>query len=183
MSTIGQPLADAGRLARVVRSPVFRQGLLTILFLSFFAWYLYPLAVIDYFLIATDGFDEVPKNIEVFARSVSQDHLGLDEIPKLLMGLVGAGGLSLMLFEREETPVSSAVFGLLIALVTLLAAFAAVATYHLLVMYGDRLDDVVKESSKVQETLNSIAVSRFRELWVLIAALAGTALATERSRP
>jgi len=169
----------ANALPAPISSVFSRQLLLTILFLSFFAWYIYPLGVIDYHLIVSKGFELVPTGLDTFAKSLEQDRLGLDEVPKLLVGMVGAGGLSMMLYDRRRAPACSAFFGLLLASIVLLAAFASVATYHMLVAYGHRLDAPFGTEIPIQDLLTTTTVTRFRELWVLISALAGLSLVVQ----
>lgn len=172
--------AQATPLGSFVNSIIFRQILLTALFLSFFAWYIYPLAFVDYYLVTTDWFSDHNEQIALFATSLGDDRLGLDEIPKLLVGIVGSGGISLMLIERKQAPVWSTMSALLIAVVVLIAAYASVATYHLLITHGASLDKTY--GMPIQKAFLDLTVSRFRELWVLISAVAGFSVVAARAQ-
>lgn len=156
----------------------FRHGLTLLLFLSIFAWYVYPLGVVDYFLWKTEVFTlDPPDALLEFAKGMAEDRLGLEEIPKVLVGMVGAAGFGLMLTDRKNAPVSATFSALLLVFVVLAAAFAAVATYHLVITYAThRLEgawDSEKDVLLVADVLQQIAASRFRELWVLLSALGG----------
>jgi len=172
------PGRDAERAA-TKPLPGVKYALISLLFVSLLAWYLYPVAAIAFFWHATKHFQDASTELPSFTAAIGNDHLGLNELPKLLIGLVSSSGLCLMLMERRSTGRTAEGFAVFLLSLLLLSAFACVFTYHVLLLNSGAIDAMYPD--KPSEPLLGQVASRFRELWTLIGALAGLTIVYERT--
>lgn len=159
--------------------PAVKYALISILFVCLLTWYLYPVAAIAYFWFDTAHFENDSTGLQAFAASIDNDQLGLNELPKLLIGLVSSSGLCLMLMERRSAGRTAEGFAVFLLALLLLSAFACVFTYHVLLLSSSTIDSMYDPD--VSPPLVGQVASRFRELWTLIGALAGLTIVYERT--
>jgi hypothetical protein len=169
-----------GNAADAVRPlPAVKYALISLLFLSLLAWYLYPVAAIALFWRDTAYFQNDSVGLQAFAAAIGNDHLGLNELPKLLIGLVSSSGLCLMLMERKSAGRIAEAFAVFLLALLLFSAFACVFTYHVLLLSSGVIDNMYDPD--ISSPLLGQVASRFRELWTLIGALAGLTIVYERT--
>jgi len=118
--------------------------------------------------------------VEGIGGALNENRLDfLDELPKILVGLLSAGGLTKLLLQRKVERKPGIAFSVMLGLMIVAAASLALVTYFGLQSVLTRIDREYGTGTGV--AFVQVCARRFRELVTLLSALLGLAVTQLRN--